>query len=86
MNVSKLVEILKNLSDQDAEVIFDTYRNNEEFLPNYIYDLVNVGIEYKNDKTMVKLAFEERPRKDVKNSCRIKNMNIKILQEENKSE
>jgi len=81
MNVGKLEEILKCLSDKEADVVFDTYRSSEEYLSHIVYDLVNVGIEHKNDKTMIKLAFEERPCKDTKQHCRIKNMNIKALQE-----
>ena len=81
MKLEKLVEILNLLAETEpnADVIFDNYRNCDEFMPNTIYDLISVSIESKNDKISLKLAFEERENKTPKNQCRMKNMNIRLL-------
>ena len=84
MKLEKLVEILSLIADKEpnADVIFDNCRNCDEFMPSLTYDLFSISIENKNDKTLIKLAFEEREAKTNKHPCRIKNMNIRLLNNE----
>lgn len=81
MKISKLVEILTSLCEKEPEsdVVFDTYRSVDEIIPSSVYDLIGVGVEHKNCKTVIKLSFEERLNKENKHPCRMKNMNIKLL-------
>lgn len=80
MKVGKLEEILRSLEDKDADVLFDTCRNHLEFVPSSTYDLTGIVIENKDNKTSIKLSFDEKiDTKEGKKETRIKNMNIKVL-------
>ncbi len=81
MKTNKLLEVVKCLQEiePDADVVLDTCRTNDEILPDSIHDLIGINIEYKNNKPLVKLSFEEHSQKKPEHKCRMKNMNIKIL-------
>lgn len=81
MKINKLLEVIKCLQEvePDADVVLDTFRNNDEILPDSVYDLTGINIEYKNNIPMIKLLFEERVQKKPEHKCRMKNMNIRAL-------
>ena len=77
MKVNKLEELLSSLKDKNADIILDTNRISDEIKYNSIYDLIILSIENKDDKTVIKLAFEERENKNQKcNMSRIKSMDL----------
>lgn len=78
MKVSKLEELLNCLKDKDIDVILDTSRIYDEIKHNNIYDLIVLSIENKDDKTVVKLGFEEREVKNKKCENRIRSMDFNI--------
>lgn len=59
MKVKKLEELLSSLQDKEAEIVLDK-KCYEELKYNSIYDLTILSIENKNEKTVIKLSFDER--------------------------
>ena len=76
MKIDKAVELLQALEklEPKAEVVFDNYRNYEEFIPDLIYDLNSINLNYKGGQLVIGLAFEKRIENDTKSTCRMKNM------------
>lgn len=79
MKVKKLEELLLSLQDKEAEIVLDK-KCYEELKYNSIYDLTILSIENKNEKTVIKLSFDER--EDNTKKCtfpsRMKSMNIDL--------
>ena len=58
-NQKKVVELLQALETRDpkADVVFDNYKNYDEFLPGYTYDLNSISIRSKDSKLVIGLAL-----------------------------
>lgn len=78
MKVNKLEELLNCLKDKNADIILDTSKFCDEIKYGSIYDLTILSIENKDDKTVIKLAFEERENKIKKCGSRMKSMDFDI--------
>lgn len=78
MKVSKLEDILGCLKDKNIDVILDLSKFQDEIKYNSLYDLTTLSIEEKDDKTMIKLGFEERENKNKKCESRMRSMNFDI--------
>ena len=76
MEIKKVVELLQALETRDpkADVIFDNYKNYDEFLPGYTYDLNSISIRSKDSKLVIGLGFDKRSDNNSKSHCRMKNM------------
>ena len=59
MEIKKVVELLQALETRDpkADVVFDNYKNYDEFLPGYTYDLNSISIRSKDSKLVIGLAL-----------------------------
>lgn len=79
MKVEKLEELLSSLQDKEAEIILDK-KCYEELRYTATYDLTTLSIENKNEKTVIKLSFDEREDNTKKNTfpSRMKSMNIDL--------
>lgn len=64
-----------------ADVVFDNYKNCDEFLPDYTYDLNSISIRSRDNKLIVGLGFEKRSDNSIKPYCRMKNMGVSIKSE-----
>ena len=80
MKTTRLKEVLSKI-DNDIDVILDTNIIGD-FNRNGKYELDNLSIEINDNKTILKLGFEEINEDTPKNlhiKPRMTNMNIKIL-------
>ena len=76
MEIKKVVELLQALETRDpkADVVFDNYKNYDEFLPDYTYDLNSISIRSRDNKLIIGLGFDKRSDNNSKPHCRMKNM------------